>query len=98
MFGYIGLIFAMIYIIPQIIKIYKNKKGEDISSTIFVLHNFAYIFFLVYIIRYNPDNKDSNLENLKIKIDEYLEEEENVDNSDLDFGDFGLITEYLYYN
>lgn len=50
-FGYIGLIFAMIYRIPQIIKIYKNKKGEDISSTTFILHNCAYIFFLVYIIR-----------------------------------------------
>lgn len=49
-------------------------------------------------IRYNPDSKESNLEYLRIKIDEYLEEEEYVDNSDLDFGDFGLITEYLYYN
>ena len=48
-------------------------------------------------IRYNPDNKESNLEYLRIKIDEYLEEEEYVDNSYLDFGDFGLITEYLYY-
>lgn len=40
-----GLVFAMIYRIPQIIKIYKNKKGEDISATTFTLHNFAYGFF-----------------------------------------------------
>ena len=50
-FGYMGLIFAMIYRIPQIIKIYKNKKGEDISATTFILHNCAYVFFLIYIIR-----------------------------------------------
>jgi uncharacterized protein with PQ loop repeat len=50
-FGYIGLVFAMIYRIPQIIKIYKHKKGEDISATTFILHNFAYLFFLIYIFR-----------------------------------------------
>ena len=48
-FGYIGIIFAMIYRIPQIIKIYKNKKGEDISTKTFILHNCAYIFLLIYI-------------------------------------------------
>jgi hypothetical protein len=48
-------------------------------------------------IRYNPDNKNSNLEYLKTKIDEYLEEEDYLDSSYLDFDDFGLITEYLYY-
>jgi hypothetical protein len=49
-------------------------------------------------IRYNPDNKDSNLEYLRIKIDEYLEEEEYIDNSHLHFDPFKpLITEYLYY-
>lgn len=53
-FGYLGLIFAMIYRIPQIIKIYKNKKGEDISTTTFILHNCAYFFFLIYIIRNTP--------------------------------------------
>ena len=48
-FGYIGIVFAMIYRIPQIIKIYKNKKGEDISTKTFILHNCAYIFLLIYI-------------------------------------------------
>ena len=43
-FGYIGILFATIYRIPQIIKIYKNKKGEDISTKTFILHNCAYLF------------------------------------------------------
>jgi len=53
-FGYLGIIFAMVYRIPQIIKIYKNKKGEDISTTTFVLHNFAYIFLIIYISTKHP--------------------------------------------
>ena len=53
-FGYIGIIFAMIYRIPQMIKIYKKKRGEDISITTFTLHNCAYLFFLIYVTRKNP--------------------------------------------
>jgi uncharacterized protein with PQ loop repeat len=53
-FGYIGILFAMIYRIPQIIKIYKNKKGEDISTKTFVLHNCAYLFLLIYISNKKP--------------------------------------------
>jgi len=53
-FGYLGVVFAMIYRIPQIIKIYKNKKGEDISTRTFILHNFAYIFLLIYISNKQP--------------------------------------------
>ncbi len=48
-FGYLGVVFAMIYRIPQIIKIYKNKKGEDISNKTFILHNCAYLCLLIYI-------------------------------------------------
>lgn len=54
LFGYIGILFAMIYRIPQMIKIYKHKKGEDISATTFILHNCAYFFFLVYVILKQP--------------------------------------------
>jgi uncharacterized protein with PQ loop repeat len=53
-FGYIGIIFAMIYRIPQIIKIYKNKRCEDISTKTFILHNCAYIFLLIYISNKSP--------------------------------------------
>ena len=47
--GYIGLFFAFIYRIPQIVKIYKTQKGGDISKKTFILHNFAYLFLLSYI-------------------------------------------------
>ena len=49
-FGYLGLFFAFIYRIPQIVKIYKTKKGENISKKTFILHNFAYIFFILYVV------------------------------------------------
>lgn len=52
--GIIGIIFAMIYRIPQMIKIYKTKKSNDISKTMFILHNCAYIFLLLYIVNKHP--------------------------------------------
>lgn len=52
--GYLGIMFAMIYRIPQIIKIYKHKKGEDISTKMVILHNCAYIFLLAYISTKKP--------------------------------------------
>ena len=48
--GYIGLFFAFIYRIPQIVKIYNTQKGGDISKKTFILHNFAYFFLLSYIV------------------------------------------------
>jgi len=47
--GYIGIFFAFIYRIPQIQKLYNNKKGEDISKKTFILHNCAYAFLLTYV-------------------------------------------------
>ena len=51
--GYIGLFFAFIYRIPQIIKLYNTKKGEDISKKTFILHNCAYLFLLSYLCNKN---------------------------------------------
>ena len=48
-------------------------------------------------IRYNPDNKNSNLDVLQTTIKKYLKEEGKIKNSNLKFSDFGLITEYLFY-
>ena len=48
--GYLGIFFAMIYRIPQIWKIYKTKKSEDISSTMFIIHNCAYVSLLLYLL------------------------------------------------
>ena len=55
--GYFGIFFASIYRIPQIIKIYKTKKGEDVSKKSFILHNGAYISFIFYIM-YGKEKKD----------------------------------------
>ena len=46
--GIIGIIFATLYKVPQIIKIIKIKRGDDISNKMFVLHTLAYIFILTY--------------------------------------------------
>ena len=48
-FSYIGLVFAIIYRIPQIHKIYKTKKADDISSYSYLTHNGAYISFILYL-------------------------------------------------
>tara|TARA_Y100000590_G_scaffold405520_1_gene493909 strand:- start:546 stop:833 length:288 start_codon:yes stop_codon:yes gene_type:complete len=48
--GYMGVAFATIYRIPQIMKICKTKKGDDVSKKSFLLHNGAYISFILYLI------------------------------------------------
>ena len=48
--GYLGIFFATTYRIPQIIKLCKTKKGNDVSKKSFILHNGAYISFIIYLI------------------------------------------------
>ena len=52
--GYIGVFFAAIYRIPQIAKIYKTKKGGDVSKKSFILQNGAYLAFVIYILFGKP--------------------------------------------
>ena len=47
--GYMGIFFASIYRLPQIIKIYKTKRGEDVSKKAFILQNAAYVSFIAYV-------------------------------------------------
>ena len=47
--GYFGIFFGVIYKFPQIIKIYKNKKGDNISKRTFLLQNMTYILFIIYL-------------------------------------------------
>jgi len=47
--GYIGVFFASIYRIPQITKIYKTKKGSDVSKRSFILQNGAYLALITYV-------------------------------------------------
>ena len=56
-FSYIGIFFATIYRIPQIVKIYRSKKAEDISSYSYITHNGAYISFIIYLIGTNKSQE-----------------------------------------
>ena len=49
-FSYIGLGFALIYRIPQIRKIYRTKRAEDLSSYSYLTHNGAYLSFIIYLV------------------------------------------------
>ena len=48
--SYIGLSFAVVYRIPQITKIYRNKSAADISAYSCLTHNGAYISFILYLL------------------------------------------------
>ena len=47
--GDLGVFFAAVYRIPQIIKLYKTKKGSDVSKKSFILHNGAYVSLILYL-------------------------------------------------
>jgi uncharacterized protein with PQ loop repeat len=47
--GYLGVFFAAVYRIPQIIKLYRTKKGSDVSKKSFILHNGAYVSLILYL-------------------------------------------------
>lgn len=49
-FSYLGLVFAVIYRLPQIIKIYQTKRADDLSSYSYLTHNGAYICFITYLV------------------------------------------------
>ena len=48
--SYIGLLFAVVYRIPQITKIYHNNSAADISAYSCLTHNGAYISFILYLL------------------------------------------------
>ena len=56
--GYLGIFFAVVYRIPQIVKLYKTKEGGAISKTSFVIQNLAYVSFIVYL--FSKDEKVTN--------------------------------------
>ena len=53
--GYIGVFFAVIYRIPQVFKLYRTKKGADVSKKSFMLHNGAYVSLILYISLSKPE-------------------------------------------
>jgi len=48
-FGYIGIGLSMIYRIPQIYKILRTRKAQDVSKTAVSLHNLTYVCLITYI-------------------------------------------------
>jgi len=48
-FSYIGLVFAIVYRIPQILKLRRTRSGDDLSSATFLVHNGAYVSFILYL-------------------------------------------------
>ena len=57
-FSYLGLFFAIIYRIPQIIKIYKTRKADDLSGYSYLTHNGAYISFILYLVGSGKTNQE----------------------------------------
>jgi uncharacterized protein with PQ loop repeat len=49
-FSYIGLAFAVAYRIPQIVKVCRNKRADDLSACSYLTHNAAYVSFIVYLV------------------------------------------------
>jgi len=47
-FGYIGSFLVSINLIPQIVKIIKNKSGNNVSFLTLLINIFASIFMLLY--------------------------------------------------
>lgn len=49
-FGYLGLLFASTYRLPQMYKMWTTKRGGDISKRSFVMHCAAYLCFGGYLL------------------------------------------------
>ena len=49
-FSYLGLAFAILYRVPQIVKIYRTKSAGDLSVWSYMAHNGAYISFILYLV------------------------------------------------
>lgn len=48
--GIIGILFALVYRIPQITKLIRTKKSDNVSKKSFILQSCAYFFLLSYTI------------------------------------------------
>ena len=47
-FGYLGMVCLTITLIPQLLKVYKTRKADDLSYLFMLLNMFTCICFLVY--------------------------------------------------
>lgn len=53
--GLAGLLFSLIYRIPQIVKLWKTKEGKDLSLWSYCLQTCAYIGFGAHVMLHDPD-------------------------------------------
>lgn len=47
-FGWIASGITVIYKLPQIIKLYKTKKSDDLSISSFIIQFIGYIFYILH--------------------------------------------------
>ena len=52
-FGWIASGITVIYKLPQILKLYKTKKSDDLSITSFIIQFIGYIFYILHGISIN---------------------------------------------
>jgi len=55
-FGYLGFVVAILYRLPQILKMYRTKKSNDVSAKMFILQSFSCLCFIIYL--FGEKNKD----------------------------------------
>ena len=52
-FGYLGMVFLTITLIPQLIRVFKTKKAADLSYIFLSINVLTCVFFLIYGILLN---------------------------------------------
>lgn len=46
--GFTALTLGLMYRVPQVVKIYRTKKGDDISVRTLHIQNLSYVLYVVY--------------------------------------------------
>ena len=52
-FGYLGMVFLTITLIPQLIRVFKTKRAADLSYIFLSINVLTCVFFLIYGILLN---------------------------------------------
>jgi MtN3 and saliva related transmembrane protein len=47
-FGYLGMVFLTLTLIPQLLRVFKTKKAEDLSYIFLSVNILTCVFFLIY--------------------------------------------------
>ena len=52
-FGYLGMVFLTITLIPQLVRVFKTKRAADLSYIFLSINVLTCVFFLIYGILLN---------------------------------------------